>query len=221
MIRKRVVVPEILDGLAADDPAALRSRCDLRLINFLMGNERWIARKVQSFSEAAGKGIVEIGAGEGKMLQKLQCFSPLGAQLTGVDIAARPAQLPSAIQWQSADIFDVLDSLSGGVLIACLFLHHFTDSQLIRLASVMPRFDVVCFVEPLRRRRSLVAGSLLLPFVNHVTRHDMPVSIRAGFERNELSSLLGLTSPGWNCRETPSFLGGLRISATAATARNH
>ena len=38
----RQVLPELLDHLQADDPEAIRSRRDLRVINFLMGNERWI-----------------------------------------------------------------------------------------------------------------------------------------------------------------------------------
>ena len=41
---KRTVIPELLDHLPADDPHAMRSRRDLRRINFLMGNERWIRR---------------------------------------------------------------------------------------------------------------------------------------------------------------------------------
>ena len=55
---KRQIVPEILDSLSGDDPGALRSRRDLRLINFLMGNERWILKQNHY------GGMIELGAGE-------------------------------------------------------------------------------------------------------------------------------------------------------------
>ena len=67
----RIVIPEILDHLPPADPDALRSRRDLRRINFLMGNERWICREMQRFPQAAQKGIVEIGAGEGQLVNTL------------------------------------------------------------------------------------------------------------------------------------------------------
>ena len=41
-MKPRVVIPELLDHLPADEPEALRSRRDLRRVNWLMGNERWL-----------------------------------------------------------------------------------------------------------------------------------------------------------------------------------
>ena len=49
-MKHRLLVPEILDGLPPEDPEARRSRRDLRRINFLMGNERWIARQVRELA---------------------------------------------------------------------------------------------------------------------------------------------------------------------------
>ena len=43
---KREVEPEILDGLPAGHPDAIRSRRDLRLVNALMGNQRWILKQL-------------------------------------------------------------------------------------------------------------------------------------------------------------------------------
>ena len=55
---KRVVKPEILDELDGSDPRAIRSRRDLRFINLLMGNERWIQRSVNSTQRKRGeKGV--------------------------------------------------------------------------------------------------------------------------------------------------------------------
>ena len=40
----RVLEPEWLDELPPQDPRAVRSRADLRRVNWLMGNARLIAR---------------------------------------------------------------------------------------------------------------------------------------------------------------------------------
>ncbi|MGB0153704.1 MAG: hypothetical protein ACPGFB_06705, partial [Verrucomicrobiales bacterium] len=63
----RQVIPEILDSLSAEDPAAIRSRKDLRRLNFVMGNDRWIRSIVTEYAGPASKGILEIGAGEGDL----------------------------------------------------------------------------------------------------------------------------------------------------------
>ena len=222
MLDRRVVIPEILDSLDSADPEAIRSRADLRMINFLMGNERWILRQLRNHPDATRKGVVEIGAGEGALLRKLHGRGPSSADsavaknwLTGLDIAPRPANLPDSIHWHQNDLFQIAsaNTLSGGSLVACLFLHHFEDSQLQQLSAFVQRFEMLCIVEPLRRPLPLTMAALLRPLVNRVTRHDMPVSIRAGFDRGELFAALGISAPAWAITEHRSWLGGIRSLA--------
>jgi len=208
---QRLVEPEILDRLPADDPEAVRSRRDLRWINFLMGNERWLARRIARLPSAR-KGVWEIGAGEGRLLRRLATRHP-GMSLTGCDLAPRPANLPDRIAWRQGDVFDQLPTASGGVLVANLFLHHFDDSSLARFGSSLANFDALCINEPHRSSLAMAQGRLLLPFVGPVTRHDMLVSIHAGFRRGELPERLGLTAGGWRVREETTWRGALRVLA--------
>jgi hypothetical protein len=55
---------------------------------------------------------------------------------------------------------------------------------------------------------------MLLPLAGEVTRHDMPASIRAGFLKGELPSLLGLDPARWNVKEYESGRGSLRLIAS-------
>lgn len=206
----RLVEPEILDRLPADNPEAVRSRRDLRRINFLMGNERWIARRIARLPSSR-KGVWEIGAGEGRLLQRMAMRHP-EMPLTGCDLAPRPADLPDRIVWRQGDVFDELPTASGGVLIANLFLHHFADPLLARFGSLLANFDALCINEPHRSSLAIAQGRLLLPFVGPVTRHDMLVSIRAGFRRGELPERLGLTG-GWRVREETTWRGAIRVLA--------
>jgi len=208
---RRLVEPEILDRLSVDDPAAVRSRWDLRWINFLMGNESWLARQIAGLPFVE-KGVWEIGAGEGGLLRRLASLHPEWP-LTGCDLAPRPANLPDRIAWRQGDALGGFPPEAAGVLVANLFLHHFEDSALGSLGSRLGRFDALCFNEPYRSSLAIAQGRLLLPWVGPVTRHDMLVSIRAGFRPGELPSLLGLTGGGWRVREETTWHGALRVLA--------
>lgn len=202
----RQVLPEILDHLPADDPEAIRSRRDLRRINFLMGNERWIVGEARRLKPSS---IVELGAGEGMLSGKLASIAPLDSY----DLAPRPAALDARVTWHQGDLFAASPAV-GGLLVANLFLHHFEGDSMHHLARWCAGFRSLCFVEPLRTLGSLRLGTTMLPFVNRVTRHDMPVSIRAGFIPGELPELLELESGKWHVREQTSWRGGIRVLAS-------
>lgn len=197
---KRVVEPELLDALEADDPRAVRSRRDLRLINGLMGNERWI------LSQCLEGGVVELGAGEGALTRKLAGRH----QVTGLDLQEGPAGLD--LPWVAGDLFETLPSVGGDTVVANLILHHFQDADLARLGQLLRGRRRLVVVEPWRSRLSLLEGGLLWPLVNGVTRHDMMASIRAGFRKGELPRLLKL-GDDWQWREEVSLLGGIRVLA--------
>jgi 2-polyprenyl-3-methyl-5-hydroxy-6-metoxy-1,4-benzoquinol methylase len=210
-MKTRIVEPEILDHLPHDDPAARRSRLDLRRINFLMGNERWVLRSLRFLPASM---ICEIGAGDGELTAIIHRRFP-NSRITACDLAPRPKELASAIDWRSGDIFQHAPS-PGGVLIANLFLHHFEGEELRRLGKICEGFDNLIFNEPDRSCIAAFLGVLLHPFINHVTRHDMHVSIRAGFRRGEMAALLGLDASHWKIRETSTWRGARRVIAWRA-----
>jgi hypothetical protein len=72
---------------------------------------------------------------------------------------------------------------------------------------------MLIFNEPDRSHIAAFLGKLLHPFVNHVTRHDMQVSIRAGFRSGEIAALLGLDASHWKIRETSTWRGARRVIA--------
>ncbi len=204
----RVVRPEQLDFLDPGDAEALRSRTDLGAINALMGNFRWVVRELRTHRVA--EGIVELGAGEGRLCRLIH-KERAEAPLTGLDLIARPAALPEEIEWRQGDVLETLPEMRGGAVVAVMFLHHFGDEALERLGREFSRFRLVCVCEPLRSAWAHALGWGMDPFVGRVTRHDMHVSIDAGFRPGELAGLLGLT--GWNIRESIDWRGSLRFVA--------
>lgn len=203
---RRRVEPEILDSLPADDAEAIRSRRDLRWINAIMGNHRWLMRRIGELRRP-GCRVLEIGAGDGTLGRGL-VKRGLVEEFTAVDLAPRPHDWPSEAQWLQQDLLKT-ELPPSEIVIANLFLHHFEDLSKIRMPD---KCRVLLCAEPARRRVHIWQGKVLglLP-LSPVTRHDMEVSIRAGFLDDELPHLLGLD--GWRWTVATTLFGSYRLEA--------
>jgi hypothetical protein len=202
-ILTRTVQPELLDSLPADDPAAVRSRRDLRVINAIMGNHRWLWRRVGRAT------AIELGAGDGSLARKLP-------EVTALDLAPAPDDLPTSVEWRQGDLFQTLPTVEGEIIVACLILHHFKAGPLAELGHLINQSAAhrVIAAEPYRSAFAIAEGYTLFPFVNHITRHDMIVSIRAGFRRGELAAALRLDTEKWSVVESVTLFGALHFEAT-------
>lgn len=207
----RVVESELLDNLDASDPAALRSRRDLRMINALMGNRIWFFRQFRRFSQQNPMRVVEIGAGDGVLSTEIHRRFP-SMSLIAMDLQARPANCRGEFSWIQGNLFDALPRIQADALFGGMIIHHFTDDQLAMLGALLENFRAIFVCEPYRSRFSMTLACLVWPLVGRVTRHDMPASIRAGFRQGELGGLLRLSSQ-WEIRETVDWRGSIRFAA--------
>ncbi|MET3590854.1 MULTISPECIES: methyltransferase domain-containing protein [Mesorhizobium] len=204
-LAQRSLVPEILDGLAADDQRALRSRRDLARINALMFQAPIMASLMRKFLPRPPGRILEIGAGDGTFMLKVarrMARDWQDVELTMLDrvglvtpkLAADFAGLRWTLETITADVFDWAEEADGrrfDAITVNLFLHHFDDDGLLRLFSLLRRMaPLILATEPLRAGLAL-AGARLLWMIgaNDVTRHDATQSVRAGFRGSELSDL--------------------------------
>ena len=154
------------------------------------------------------------------MLRVAQAIGAVGAsveltlldRLSLVDDATIGAY--ARIGWQAehvaADVLEWAASQSTttpashcDLVVANLFLHHFEGRE---LASVMRAIgacsDRVFACEPRRSRFALVAAHLTgLIGANAVTREDAVLSVRAGFDGDELTRAWTSVHPGWTVRE--------------------
>lgn len=217
---KRIVQPELLDRLPSTDPAATRSRRDLRRVNAWMHSHAIAAGTLKGILNGNAPGqILDLGAGDGDFLlqvgRKLAPSWP-GVAVTLLDRQAVPkgstltafAQLGWRTEVVVADAFEWAKSGAPvDVVMANLFLHHFEEAELVKLLeAIARRAKVFVAMEPLRGRRPLLGCKLLWAIgCNRVTRHDAAISVRAGFRDRELSALWP-DKTGWQLEERSAGL---------------
>jgi hypothetical protein len=214
MTSPRRVEAELLDVLPADDPAAVRSRRDLRLLNEIMLHPGIMARRMLRHAVDTPRRIIELGAGDGSLMLRLG--RRLARHWPGVAIVlvdqkdAVPSETRKAIAklgWRenqvTQDVFEYLAKAeSADIVITNLFLHHFDPSRIAevfkRCAKLAPLFVAL---EPRRAALPLLGSRLVgLLGCNYVSRHDAVASVRAGFRDRELSALWP-KQQGWTLDE--------------------
>jgi hypothetical protein len=227
MTMRRVVQPESLDSLAADDPAAIGSRRDLRRIHRVMGTRAIVSRALRQLLPARTDGIVrvlEIGAGDGSLLLGVARSALPGLRRVELTLLDRQALVSDATitayraaGWTATpDIEDVFDWASRpprsarrwDLVVANLFLHHFEPAPLsMLLSTIAARCDRFLACEPRRGRLALVGSHLVAALgANAVTREDAVLSVHAGFSGDELSSAWPVSDGGWQLGERPAGL---------------
>lgn len=224
----RHVAAEVLDHLAPDDPAALRSRRDLVRVHRAMGTRSVVARAWRELLPAQRGDlplrILEIGAGDGSLLLGVARVMPPRwppVQLTLLDrqdivsptTLAGYAELGWAVQVHVADVLSWADrrhdrylgtvSPKWDLITTTLFLHHFEGGQLEQLLAVVAeRTDRFFACEPKRSWLPL-AGSHLVGAIgaNAVTREDAVLSVHAGFRDQEITAVWPRAGSAWQTRE--------------------
>jgi len=200
---QRVVRDEILDTLPHTHPDAMRSRRDLRVLNWLMGNYRWMRRQLKIHGKSLDRAL-ELGAGLGDFQRHMSRRNEDTIKIDALDLCPKPADWPESRRWWQDDIkqFDRYDDYT--VILANLILHHFTDVELLAIGQKISRHArLILACEPSRRTlhgmQLKVLGCLGL---GPVTKRDGAVSIQAGFRSSELPQALGLDPSRWqwNCR---------------------
>lgn len=225
---RRTVTAERLDGLAAKDPDAIRSRLDLQRVHRAMRTRTIVLRGLKAMTAGHPKAkplrVLEIGAGDGRlMLGVAQALAPSwpGVELTLLDrqplvdqsTIARYGDLGWAVIEEVGDVLDWaagstrLQREAAGVpwdlIVANLFLHHFEGAQLaliLRAIANKSRRFLAC--EP-RRDWLALAGSHMIGALgaNHVTREDSVLSVHAGFNGDELTALWPHQNSLWQVQE--------------------
>lgn len=194
--------PEFLDDPAADTAVIAKSGGEIATCNRMFGGTRALLAELVPLwpSLPARATMLDVGCGVGD----LPAAAKRSAQTAGVDltvialdrrdILARHAssRVDGAVV---ADAFALpLRDASVDLVTACQFLHHFSETEIARLAREMNRVARRRVIISDLRRNWLAAGGLWLaswPLRFHaITRHDGVASVLKGFVPGELRQTL-------------------------------
>ena len=218
----RRVESEMLDNLAAEDPRARRSRDDLRRIQRAMATlpimQHALDRGTSGF---VPRTLLELGAGDGSLMLRLarrRASHWPDLRVTLLDrlnlVAPQTLDGMRKVGWtprvETTDVFEWLakrDETRWDVVVANLFVHHFSFDQLERLlVGIAARTRVFLCCEPRRSALALAGGHMIgLLGAGPVTRHDAVSSVHAGFRAQELSSIWP-DQEDWVVKEYPAGL---------------
>lgn len=189
--RRRIIQPEILDDEPYERAAA--SLRDLVRINRFLGGYGVLLKRLRELVNVGSRfTMLDVGAASGDMGKAVREVYP-HAQVTSFDYRAdhlRQADAPKVV----GDAFHLPFQPRSFDFVHCsLFLHHFPDSEVVKLLgafgstarqaivlSDLERHVVSYYALPLSR---------WLLHWDPITLHDGPISVQAAFRADELRAL--------------------------------
>jgi len=188
---QRLIVPEILDHAPPEE--ARQSLADLKRINRYFGGFRILGQMVGQFARPGDAfSLLDVGAGGGDSGAALRRLFPrativsLDRQLVHIGQAAPPRLVADAFHLPFA-------AASFDFVFSSLFLHHFTDEQVVELLAGFRRVARRAVLSTDLERgplafRFLPATRWLFQW-HAITLNDGLISVQAAFKKNELLAL--------------------------------
>ncbi|WP_421763483.1 methyltransferase domain-containing protein [Ekhidna sp.] len=207
MLEYRSEEIEIMDDLTISGEVVDQTLRELNTINRRLGGNQI---SVSSYKKIASKAngnimLADLGCGGGDIMVEMAKWSrknDVKASFVGIDAnenivkyALRNTKRYSEITYQSINIFsDDFKKQKFDVIHCCLFVHHFTNDQLVSLFkqfSDQARIGVI--INDLHRHPLAYWSIKLLTSLfskSEMVKNDASVSVSRGFKKKELVSIL-------------------------------
>ncbi len=206
-LSRRSTAVEIMDDLECSGPVVDQTLRELNTINKWLGGDQI---SVKAFIRAIGNSqgpikFMDLGCGGGDILialakwcrkhKKNVQFLGIDANNSIVEYARRNCEDYPEITFRCVNILEEeFESLKCDILHCCLFTHHFSDEQLIRLFSLFRRqTEKQVIINDLHRHNLAYYSILWLTKAfsrSEMVRHDAALSVARGFRRSELKEIL-------------------------------
>jgi 2-polyprenyl-3-methyl-5-hydroxy-6-metoxy-1,4-benzoquinol methylase len=204
-LKHRAFDAEIMDDLTLPDTEIAPVLEGLGKINSWFGGHKEVIGALKSFPVKQGYSICDWGCGGGDTLiaiTKWATQQQIAVKLTGIDAA--PAAINYAlnaskafanIYYVQADVINDTHLLGRhDIIISSLFTHHFDDEQWIKMIKNMyASAQKGIIITDLHRHWALYYAVIFITNVftrNKMVRYDGPLSVKRGFKKRELLTLL-------------------------------
>jgi 2-polyprenyl-3-methyl-5-hydroxy-6-metoxy-1,4-benzoquinol methylase len=189
---RRIIEHEILDEQTPE--AGERSLRDLVRINRYLGGHEATRKALRTIAPDGPFTVLDIGAGSGDAGEVIRAEYPQ-AQVTSLDYKLhhlRAAASPKV----AGDAFRLPFRARSFDIVHCsLFLHHFTDEQVMNLLRNFKEIARIAVIVNDLERHALayyfLPATKWLMRWDAITVHDGPISVQAAFTAPELKKLAG------------------------------
>lgn len=205
----RATDSEIMDDLQIGGRELQQALIELDSINYLLGGNYVTLRALaQIFEEAPARReyhIADLGCGSGDMLRRVRRYvdkSHVHATLTGldanpnvIDFAVAHTPKNCRVTYKAVNIFSrEFRAYRFDVVMATLFFHHLTDSELIEFfRNLRTQVSTALVMNDIHRHWFAFHSIKWLTKIfsrSAMVKHDAPVSVTRAFKRSELESIL-------------------------------
>jgi 2-polyprenyl-3-methyl-5-hydroxy-6-metoxy-1,4-benzoquinol methylase len=207
MFRSRSRQQELMDDLTLEGKLFFGALRELTIINTWLGGNRTsrvgVRRALAMIPHAGPVSILDVGAGGSDLVDALAGL-PREVRITALDVS-RPAcefsarRHPGAAIVQGSALRLPFREKSFDIVHAGMFLHHIPDEELHAIVSSLhAAARHVLVINDLRRSAFAYAGiSVLTALLSRsaMVRHDAPLSVLRGFNREEIARIASLV-PG-------------------------
>lgn len=188
---ERLIVPEILDR--APDAEAQRNLAELRFMNRWFGGQRILRASLgELYGPTDAFSMLDVGAATGDVARTVRRAYPR-SQVTCLDFQERNLRLAPHPKVAGNAFALPFAERSFDIVHSALFLHHFTNDQVVELLRNMARCARrAVLVQDLERHPLayyFLPGTAWLFRWSPLVLHDGPISVEAAFHAEELQQL--------------------------------
>ena len=216
-VLSRSTQKEIMDDMSIRDDRLDVALRELQVINRMLGGNATTRKGIRTLLRGGGTSeplsILDVGAGGGDVTLSVVKLIP-ETKITAFDLNERvctyASQAHPRLTVVQGSVFDLpFREASFDIVHASLFLHHFTEEELLRIVpSLVAQARVGLVINDLRRSALAYIGIWLLTRLfsrSQMVKNDGPLSVKRGFTKRELLRI---------CRNVPS--GSVTIRRTWA-----
>lgn len=205
--RYRSTKSEIMDDLSMEGDTLRKTLDQIASINRILGGNKATFSGITALLDTVPFGvytIADLGCGNGDMLRMIADYgrkTNRNFQLIGIDAneytigyARRLSVDYPEISYVKMDVLDeAFEKMEFDIVLATLFLHHFSDDEIGHLLKNLVRqARTGIVINDLHRcRRAYYLFRLISLFIsNPMVRHDGAVSVLRGFKRKEINIIM-------------------------------
>lgn len=205
-LSRRILTPEVMDRDDVNETDLRKSLGYLRWVNRFLGGTGPIVRQLAAWSKTWPTDrpivILDVATGGADLPKSMVTWARRhgrSVRVIGIDRHEKTLQYarenvgdePWITLLRSDALHLPLPPNSVDYAVSSLFLHHLNDVQVMTVLSAMDKVARrgLIWSDLLRRHRAVQWIRLLSLFANPVVKHDAPVSVLAGFRRDEVLAM--------------------------------